>query len=72
MPRLVVVEVAITWRPPAANCSSKEMSSMLMSDIASCRVWSVFPIGVACASCWVVGVVIGVGVNCWTDFGAGY
>ena len=64
MPQLPIVGMAISWKASTAHCSSKAMSSVLMSGIAFCRVGSAVLVGEVCASGWSVGVVTGAGVDC--------
>ena len=65
MPRLLVVEVAISWRSLATHCSSEAISSVLMLGIASCRVGSAVRVGVELVSNWAIGIVIEAGIDCW-------
>ena len=65
VPLLYVVGVAMSWRPPAAHCSSEAMSSMLRDfGIGSCSVGSAIPVGATGASGWTNGIVTGAGVGC--------
>ena len=65
MSLLLVVGVAMSWRPPTAHCSSEAMSSILRdSGIGSCREGFAVPVEAVGFSGWAGGVVIRAGVGC--------
>ena len=67
VPWLPVVEVAISYRPSTAHCSSETMSFVLILRIASYKVGSDLLIGTTCSSGWATGA----GVCCPVGSGAG-
>ena len=72
VPRLPVVEVAISCNPPIAHCSREAISSVLMSGIASCSMGSGLLVGRVSSFGWATGVGAGVGGCCPVGSGVGY
>ena len=64
VPQLVVVGVAMSYRPLVVHCSSEAMSSVLMLKIASYNVGFGLLVGVECSSGWATGVVARSSVCC--------